>query len=76
MDNILEDLKKYFRETPRDQVLKDWAEAKKNSPKGGPKLKEFLDMTRVMYRPTEEFFTLTGKNIDEINPEYIPGCFF
>lgn len=29
MSNMLDDLKKYFAETPREKVLKDWEETKK-----------------------------------------------
>lgn len=32
--DILSKLKEYFLNTPREQVLKDWEEAKKNAPKG------------------------------------------
>lgn len=42
--SMLDDLKKYFNETPREQVLKDWADTENNAPEGGPKLVEFLNL--------------------------------
>lgn len=42
MSTLLENLKKYFAETPREQVLKDWESSKKFD-KVGPTVKEFID---------------------------------
>ena len=77
MENILEDLKRYFRDTPREKVLRDWAETKKNSPKGGPKLKDFLCMTGILYGPIEiGHFTVNGKYNNNINPKQSSGSLF
>lgn len=44
---MLEKLKEYFANTPREQVEADWAAAKKNSPKGIHTFK-VLDEQEVM----------------------------
>lgn len=36
MKDILEKLKQYFKDTPREEVLKAWKEAKENAPKNSP----------------------------------------
>lgn len=41
-NNILEKLKQYFKNTPRDKVLSDWKHTKENAPKNSPLLKDFL----------------------------------
>lgn len=43
MNEILDKLKKHFNETPREEILKGWQEAKKNAPKNSPKIKDFLN---------------------------------
>lgn len=44
MSDILKELKKYFAETPREQVLKDWAEAGEATIGiKSPAVKEFLE---------------------------------
>lgn len=47
-NDILEKLKNYFATTPREQVLKDWADAKENSPKGGVGVREFMDINKEL----------------------------
>jgi hypothetical protein len=76
MNNILEDLKKYFRDTPREKVMSDWAETKRNSPKGGPKLREFILSHQVYYRPKREFFFVITETNNHISPEFTPGLLF
>lgn len=71
MNNILEDLKKYFRETPREKIMSDWADTKLNSPKGGPKLREFMFANAIPY--PRRFIVVS--NINNINPKYSSGCF-
>lgn len=36
MNDILEKLKQYFKDTPREEVLKGWKEARENAPKNSP----------------------------------------
>lgn len=52
MKDILDKLKQYFKDTPREEVLKGWQQAKENAPKSGiefmnieiaPNLKKFLE---------------------------------
>jgi hypothetical protein len=47
MSNLNEALDKYFAETPREQVLKDWAEFEELD-NCGPKLSEFLHQINVL----------------------------
>jgi len=44
-NNILQDLKDYFKNTPREQIEKDWAETEKYD-KVGPTVSEFLEVTK------------------------------
>ena len=77
MENILENLKKYFRETPREEVLKGWEEAKKNAPKGGPKLNDFLCITGILYGPSQiGNITVNGIQQNNINPKKSSGFVF
>jgi hypothetical protein len=52
MKDILEKLKQYFKDTPREEVLKGWKQVKENTPKSdvefmnleiAPQLKKFLE---------------------------------
>ncbi|WP_264509970.1 hypothetical protein [Flavobacterium sp. N1719] len=77
MNNILEDLKKYFRDTPREKVMKDWSETKNEAPKGGPTLRKYLEASKIYYRSKkEEFFVIKEKNTNLVNPKYPSGSFF
>lgn len=75
MENILENLKKYFRETPREEVLKGWQQAKREAPKGGPKLNDFLCLTGM--RPSQiSCVTVNGIQHNHINPKKSSGFVF
>ena len=77
MNNILEDLKKYFRDTPREKIMRDWAETKEEAPKGGPSIKRYIEVSKIFYRcKKEEFFVINEKNNILVNPEYSSGSFF
>jgi hypothetical protein len=77
MNNILEDLKKYFRDTPREKIMKDWAETKLQAPRGGPTLRRYLDASKIFYRcKKEEFFVITEINNILVNPKYPSGFSF
>lgn len=77
MSNILEDLKKYFRDTPREKIMSDWAETKMEAPKGGPTLKRYLDVSKIFYRcKKEEFFVIKELNNILVNPKYPSGFSF
>lgn len=79
MENILENFKKYFRETPREEVLRGWKQAKENAPKGGPKLKEFLSGTGTVpgFIPSQiSCITVNGNQHIIINPKKSSGFVF
>lgn len=77
MTNILEDLKQYFRDTPREKIMRDWAETKMEAPKGGPTVRKYLDTSKIFYRcKKDEFFVITEKNNILVNPKYPSGSFF
>lgn len=47
MKNIVDGLKEYFENTPREQVLKDWEEAgKKTEGVQGPTIQQYLDFVK------------------------------
>lgn len=54
-NNILEGLKKYFEETPREQVLKDWEEAGKMSEGvNSPSVTEYMEFVKSMNKIDEK----------------------
>lgn len=59
MGTLLEELKAYFRATPREQVLKDWAKTERFDSLG-PTIDEFF-LQNELYRLSKGF---------EIKPEY------
>lgn len=75
MNNILEDLKKYFRDTPREKVMSDWALAKKSSPKNSPKLSLIFETYMPGYG-REKYHIMREHENNISSPEYSSGCFF
>lgn len=74
MSNMLEDLKKYFRNTPSEQIMKDWAETQ-SSDNIGPTVEEFLQKTKTYFKleePKIDWISLKVKS-DNINPKYSSG---
>ncbi|MBS7787654.1 hypothetical protein KIH23_10125 [Flavobacterium sp. CYK-55] len=55
MNNILEDLKSYFRETPREKVLKDW-NGLDYLDEVGPTVDEFLEISKILYEYRGHFW--------------------
>lgn len=49
MNNILEDLKKYFRETPQEKVMKDWAETE-SFDEFGPNIDAFFEVSKILIK--------------------------
>ena len=49
MNNLLEDLKKYFRDTPDEQIQKDWSESEKYD-EIGPSVEEFIKETQSFFK--------------------------
>ena len=77
MNNVLEELKNYFKNTPREKILSDWAEAKLEAPSGAPLLKEFMEVHRFFYKEGEDNFFEIKENIDIlVNPEETSGFLF
>ncbi|UWY29371.1 hypothetical protein N4T20_05400 [Flavobacterium sp. TR2] len=48
MSTLLEDLKKYFKETPKEQIKSDWAKSEKYD-EIGPAVDEFIEYSRKYY---------------------------
>ena len=48
MNNFIEDLKKYFDETPREKVLEDWLKSKEFN-KVGPTVDEFINNMKYQH---------------------------
>jgi hypothetical protein len=76
MNNILEDLKKYFQDTPQEQIMKEWTETEMYD-KVGPSIEEFLIKTKLYFKLEDEDLvfkeTNTSNNIK--NPNYTSGFF-
>ncbi len=49
MENLVENLKKYFETTSREQVLKDWEETKEFD-QVGPTMDDFLSQTNAYFK--------------------------
>ena len=70
MNTILEELKNYFRNTPQEQILKDWAETEKYD-QVGPTIYEFKVTQKYMLDngicdplgDFENFYTFTNPKI-------------
>lgn len=73
MNNRLEELKKYFRETPREKVMSDWKATQKNF-RRGPSVKEFLEFSHVKLKE-QSFFVINEINDSLITPKYFGVCF-
>ena len=48
MSIILEELKRYFQDTPQEKILSDWAELEKYD-QVGPTIQEFKKVTRYFF---------------------------
>ena len=74
MSNILEDLEKYFQETPQEQIMKDWAESEKYD-HIGPSVEEFMKNTKLFFKLEENDLLPEQKNAynNFQNPKYSSG---
>ena len=68
MNNILEDLKKYFQDTPQEQIMKEWAETEKYD-KVGPSIEEFLIKTKLYFKLEDEDLGEGIENVDSTETE-------
>jgi len=48
MSTLLEDLRKYFEETPQEKIASDWAKSEKYDDVG-PSVDEFIETSRKYY---------------------------
>lgn len=76
--SFLEELKTYFKTTPRETILKDWDETKEFDSIGLP-MDDFLETTNHLYRTT---FKPPIDNVDysrinnKFSPKFSSGFFF
>jgi hypothetical protein len=81
MSTLLEDLRKYFKETPQQQIASDWAKSEKYDD-AGPSVDEFIESSRKYYYAVE--CHVANNNSSQIqfnniliNPKFLPsGLFF
>jgi hypothetical protein len=48
MSTLLEDLKKYFSETPQEEIISDWAKSEKYD-EVGPPVDQFIEFSKSYY---------------------------
>lgn len=70
-NNFLEDLREYFKNTPREQVIKDWEESE-NLDKVGPTVDEFLTHMNHYNDGVEDVGDL-NLLLSELKEDYING---
>lgn len=72
MEDILQKLKDYFANTPREEVLKGWEEAKRNAPKNSPLLKDLFkhEFRSISYEEVMSNRSSAYEFIDFDNPPY------
>ncbi|RZJ69803.1 hypothetical protein [Flavobacterium sp.] len=70
MDAILEELKKYFRDTPQDQIQRDWAETEKFKTVG-PTVHEYMNATK-RYLDLDGW-RIKNQNLILVNPKQTFG---
>jgi hypothetical protein len=78
MNNFFEDLKKYFETTPREEVLKDWAESEEFD-KIGLTFKEFSEISQKHYTTvisSSPNFGNLQNLINQYSPKFDFGLFF
>lgn len=66
--SILDDLKEYFKNTPREQVIKDWEDSKEKAPKGSPTIKQFIKMKKIQ---DLELYEAVELNNDKFAKKYL-----
>lgn len=76
MNNILEDLKKHFSETPREKVLED-IEAIRKRARRGPTVSSFIHCSREhLGWKLGNYFVINEINDILANPKYTSGSLF
>lgn len=79
MSTLLEDLRKYFKETPQQKIASDWAKSEKYDDVG-PSVDEFIESSRRYYYEVE--CHVVNNNSSQIqfnniliNPKFLPSGF-
>jgi ethanolamine utilization cobalamin adenosyltransferase len=76
MNNLVEDFKRYLRETPREKVLSDLEEIKAKA-RRGPRLKDLLEDAKIKLKwKNEDFFVIDENNNNLVSPKYSSGSLF
>ena len=76
MNNLIEDLKKYFETTPREKVLEDWAKSEYFD-KIGPTMDDFLDVTNKYFKvESEDPIVGCEINKNDFSLKFSSGFFF
>lgn len=75
-NNFFEELKKYFQNTPREQILEDWARTEKFD-ELGPTVEEFITNTQQYHkvRLEDPLDTEVHFSNDNLSPEFTSGFF-
>ena len=69
MNNLLEDLKKYFRDTPQEKIMKDWAETEKFD-EVRPQLDKFFEVSKILFKYQGNFWKEKQNCNILANPKY------
>ena len=76
MNNLIEDLKKYFETTPREKVLENWAKSELFD-EIGPTMDEFLQVTNRHFKvKSEDPIVGCEINKNEFGLKFSSGFFF
>ena len=74
-NSFYEKLKKYLKDTPKDEVLRGWEETKEYD-EIGPTVEEFLEYTERFYETTLDDPLIDKSIINEkLSPEFTSGFF-
>jgi hypothetical protein len=77
MNTILENLKLYFQNNSKEQIISDWAESEKYN-SIGPKIDEFIEQTiyRHKIENDKEFWEFNSLNNIITNPKFASDFLF
>lgn len=75
MNNFVDELKKYFENTPREQVLKDWAESEEFS-ETGTTFEEFIETQKKYQKVRLKEFENVETTFNNLHdPKFSSGFF-
>jgi hypothetical protein len=77
MNTILENLKLYFQNNSKEQIISDWAESEKYN-SIGPKIDEFIEQTIYHHKieNDKEFWEFNSLNNIITNPKFASDFLF